>query len=385
MASTNNETRSLSEAWRVGVLFSRSGITSVTESEHFFGTVLAIEEINSAGGILGRPLDPVVLDPKGNLDEYRQLANQMLSNEDVNVIFGCSTSSSRKAVLPVIERRNGLLWYCSLYEGFEYSPNIIYTGAVPNQNSFQLAAYLLRNCGKRIYLIGSDYIYPRESNRIMRNIVEQHNGEVVDEIYLPVDVESGAIMDAVKKIKNAAPDAVFSTIIGRPSRDFYRIYHELGLDPSKTPVASLTLGETEIKMIGAAMCKDHIVSATYFNSVKTTENERFVAAYSQRFGSEAVPSAWGQAAYSQVYLFAKALERAGSMDTQKLIDAVLNERILAPEGVIEIDSENHHAWLQPRIGIACEDGSFNIVWQAKEPVKPDPYLTTYEFADFWLS
>jgi len=384
MASTKSEIQLQNEAWRVGVLYSRSGITSVTESEHFFGTALAIEEINAAGGILGRPLEPVALDPKGDLDEYRRLANQLLSHEDVNVIFGCSTSSSRKAVLPVIERRNGLLWYCSLYEGFEYSPNIIYTGAVPNQNSFQLAAYLLRNRGKRIYLIGSDYIYPRESNRIMRNIVEQHNGEIVDEVYLPIDVESEAITLATRKIKEAAPDAVFSTIIGRPSRDFYRIYHELGLDPQKMPVASLTLGETEMRLIGPAICKGHIVSATYFNTVRTAENEKFVTSYSQRFGREAVASAWGQAAYSQVHLFAQALERAGSMDTQKLIEAVLNEHVLAPEGSVEIDSENHHSWLKPRIGIACEDGSFNIVWQAKEPVKPDPYLTTYEFADFWL-
>jgi hypothetical protein len=216
------------ETWRVGILYSRSGVTAVTESEHFFGTVLAIEEINARGGVRGRLLDPVVFDPHGDLGAYRRLAGQMLSREGVNVIFGCSTSSSRKAVLPELERKNGLLWYCSLYEGFEYSPNIIYTGAVPNQNSLQLAAYLLRNCGKRMYLIGSDYIYPRESNRIMRDFFERHGGEIVDEIYLPFDVRHEQIEAAVDDIYRDRPEVVFSTVIGRPARDFYRVLHDAG-------------------------------------------------------------------------------------------------------------------------------------------------------------
>ncbi len=375
---------SSTEPWRVGILFSRAGITSVTESEHFFGTVLAIEEINARGGVLGRPLVPVALDPKGDLAEYRRMAHQMLSREDVNVIFGCSTSSSRKAVLPEIERKNGLLWYCSLYEGFEYSPNIIYTGAVPNQNSLQLAAYLLKNCGKRIYLIGSDYIYPRESNRIMRDIVEQHGGEIVDEIYLPFNVSSAEIELAVREINKAQPEALFSTVIGSPSREFYRVLHDLRIDQKPLPVASLTLGETELKLIGPQFCKGHIVSATYFSSLPSEENQRFVASYRQRFGKDATVSAWGQAAYGQVCLFAKALERAGSMDTQKLVEAVLEERYDAPEGAISVEPENHHLWLQPKIGVAREDGNFDVVWQAKEAVKPDPYLTTYEFSEFWL-
>lgn len=372
------------EAWRIGILFSRSGVTAATESEHFFGTVLAIEEINAAGGVLGRPLDPVALDPQGDLGAYRRLAGQMLSREDVNVIFGCSTSSSRKAVLPEIERKNGLLWYCSLYEGFEYSPNVIYTGAVPNQNSLQLAAYLLKNCGKRIYLLGSDYIYPRESNRIMRDIVEQHGGEIAGELYLPFDVSADALRDAVRGIHAAGPDALFSTVIGRPARDFYRLLHDAGRAEARLPVASLTLGETELKMIGPRFCAGHIVSATYFSSLASERNQRFVASYRRRFGAGATVSAWGQAAYSQVYLFAHALERAGSMDTQKLVEAVLDQRFDAPEGVISVEPENHHLWLQPKIGVAREDGGFDVVWQAAEPVKPDPYLTTYEFSEFWL-
>ncbi|GJI87627.1 transporter substrate-binding domain-containing protein [Duganella hordei] len=372
------------ETWRVGILFSRSGVTAVTESEHFFGTVLAIEEINARGGVRGRLLDPVVFDPQGDLGAYRRLASQMLSREGVNVIFGCSTSSSRKAVLPELERKNGLLWYCSLYEGFEYSPNVVYTGAVPNQNSLQLAAYLLKNCGKRMYLIGSDYIYPRESNRIMRDFFERHGGEIVDEIYLPFDVRHEEIEAAVDDIYRDRPEAVFSTVIGRPARDFYRVLHDAGRAEKRLPVASLTLGETELKLIGPQYCAGHIVSATYFSSLPSEQNQRFLASYRRRFGADATVSAWGQAAYNQVYLFAGALERAGSMDTQKLVDAVFDERFDAPEGAIAVDPENHHVWLQPKIGVARDDGAFDVVWQAAEPVKPDPYLTTYEFSEFWL-
>ena len=172
--------------WRVGVLFSRSGATAISESEHFFGTALAIEELNHAGGVLGRSIEPVAYDPASDPLTYKRYAERLLGDEGVNVIFGCSTSSCRKAVLPVVERRNGLLWYPSLYEGFEYSPNVIYTGAAPNQNSFQLSEYLIQNGGRRFYFIGTDYIYPRESNRIMRDLVESRNGEVIGEKYVPM-------------------------------------------------------------------------------------------------------------------------------------------------------------------------------------------------------
>ena len=208
--------------WRIGVLYSRTGVTAATESEHFFGTVLAIEEINAAGGVEGRLLDPVAYDPKSDPDEYRRLATRMVQQDDVTVLFGCSTSSSRKAVLPAIERHNALLWYCSIYEGFEYSPNVIYTGAVPNQNSMQLAAYLLRNHGRRFFLVGADYIYPRESNRIMRDMVEQHGGEIVEELYLPSDADVADRVEVVRQIKAREPDVVFDPTILLLQNIFYK-------------------------------------------------------------------------------------------------------------------------------------------------------------------
>jgi urea transport system substrate-binding protein len=165
--------------WRVGVLFSRSGVSGITETEHFLGTALAIEEINTAGGVLGRPIVPICYDPAGDTDAYRAYARRMLAKDGAEVVFGCSLSASRKSVLSTVERHNGLLWYPSIYEGFEYSENIVYTGATLNQNVFALADYLLQEHGPRIFLIGSDYIYPRESNRVMRDLIEAKGGAVV--------------------------------------------------------------------------------------------------------------------------------------------------------------------------------------------------------------
>lgn len=371
------------EQWCIGVLYSRAGVTSVTESEHFFGTALAIEEINAAGGVGGRLLDPVVYDPKGDADEYRRLATRMLQEDDVTVIFGCSTSSSRKAVLPVIERNNALLWYCSIYEGFEYSPNVIYTGAVPNQNSMQLAAWLLRNVGRRFFLVGADYIYPRESNRIIRDIVEDHGGEVVDELYLPSDADPASLKSVIDEIESVGPDVVFSTLIGRGARTFYKLYRERGFDPTRHPIASLTMTEGEIRMIGPELCGGHIVSASYVNTLDNESNRRYLEAWRTRFGDEPA-SMWSEMAYNQVHLFARALARAQTLDTARLVEAVHEVEFDSPEGLLRIDPGNNHAVLTPRIALCRSDGTFDVVWEGRGPVKPDPYLTAYGLAEFWL-
>lgn len=369
--------------WRIGVLFSRSGVTGVTESEHFFGTTLAIEELNSLGGVLGKQFLPVAYDPKGNPDEYRRLATKMLIEDDVNVIFGCSRSSSRKAVLPIIERMNGLLWYCSIYEGFEYSQNVIYTGAVPNQNSIQLATYLLQNRGSRFFLVGADYIYPRESNRIMRDMVETNGGEILEEIYLSVDAGKRELEDVVRNIVAIQPDVVFSTLVGHGAREFYRLYRENGLDPNRMPIASLTMAEEEVRLIGPALCEGHITSATYFGSLDNESNRRFIDLWKQRYGDRPT-SMWSEMAYSQVHLFARALERCGSLDTRKLVQAAHKVRFESPEGPLSVDEESNHCVLTPRIGVCQEDGQFKVVWEGSAQVKADPYLSTYGFAEFGL-
>lgn len=371
------------DGWRIGVLFSRSGATGVTESEHFFGTALAIEEINQLGGVLGRPLIPVAYDPKGDITEYRKLVTRMLLEDEINVVFGCSRSSSRKAVLPVIERNNALLWYCSFYEGFEYSPNVIYTGAVPNQNSVQLAAYLMQNKRTRFFLVGTDYIYPRESNRLMRDMVEQHGGEVLDEIYLPLEAGRAELEEILTEIRAAQPDVVFSTLVGQSARQFYQLYPGFGLDPKVTPIASLSMAEEEVRLIGPEICAGHITAATYFGSLDNASNRHFVELWRKRFNDRPT-STWSEMAYTQIHLFARALQRAGSLDRRKLVEATHAVSFDSPEGRISVDAENNHCALTPRIGICRSDGQFDIAWEASEPVKPDPYLSTFGFSDFWL-
>ncbi|TDE34795.1 transporter substrate-binding domain-containing protein [Antarcticimicrobium sediminis] len=374
-------TPSTQDGWRVGVLFSRSGTTGVTETEHYNGTILAIDEINAAGGIHGRPIIPVCRDPKSDNDAYRKLARQMLSEDELDVIFGCSMSASRKTVLPVVERQNGLLFYPSMYEGFEYCENLIYTGATPNQLCLPLADYLLQTYGSRIAFVGSDYIYPRESNRIMRDLIEARGGETVAEHYLPLGVSATEEMALIREIEQIRPDAVFSTLVGTSAQAFYTLYDAAGIDRSVCPIASLTMAEGEIARIGPEKCSGHILAASYFQTLNTAVNRAFVAAYKARFGGAAVTSVWSEPAYNQVHLFARALERVGTMDTHRIGQEVLGLDFEAPGGRIHIDPETRHTWLTPRIGVARPDGLFDVVWESGAPVRPDPYLATTRFEE----
>ncbi|MBB3770489.1 branched-chain amino acid transport system substrate-binding protein [Angulomicrobium tetraedrale] len=364
-------------AWRIGVLFSRKGHMQMPETEHFRGTALAVEEINLAGGVRGRPIEPVCYDPESSSELYRRYAERLLTEDGISTIFGCCASSSRKAILAAVERRNALLWYPSLYEGFEYSPNVIYTGAAPNQNSLQLARYLFAGYGRRFYLVGSDYIYPRESNRIMRDVVGREGGEVVAEAYVPVAPHEDQIRRVVEDIRRKAPDVVFSTVVGTGGQAFYRIFREAGLDPRTMPIASLTMAEGEVLAIGPELCAGHITAAPYFSTIDTLANHRFVAAYRARFGREAPVTMYAEAAYFQIHVFADALRRAGSLDTQRLVDAALGTEYDAPQGRIRIDPDNNHTLLHARIGMVNAHGTFDVVWEAKAPVKPDPYLVDH--------
>ncbi len=374
-----------SEDWRVGVLFSCSGLSALTESDHLRGTILAIEEINHAGGVRGRPLCPVFRDPKSSDPAiYRQMARQLIVDEDVTTIFGCSHSASRKAVLPLVERHDALLFYPSVYEGFEYSENVIYSGATLNQCAFPLADFLIGRYGKRIGFVGADYIFPRESNRTMRDILEAKGAQIVGEVYVPLEASQAEIAGLMGHLRDWKADVVFSTVIGAPARQLYRMYAEAGFDTQSRPIASLTMAETEIREIGIDHCKGHVLSASYFQTLESPENRRFVQAYKARFGADFTTSVWSQTAYLQVYLLAHALEMADSLEPSALSPHLLGQSLLAPEGLVGIDSENRHLSLTPRIGVARADGLFDVVWQTTGPVRPDPYLATARFDEVWV-
>lgn len=369
------------ESWKLGVLFSDTGATAVIEQSQKNGALLAIEEINEAGGVAGRPIEAVTYDPGSVPAEYGRLAEKLIVEDCVSVLIGCYMSSARKEVLPVVERRNALFFYPTLYEGFEYSPNVIYGGACANQNSVPLASYLLENYGNRFYFVGSDYIYPRESNRVMRNILRQGGGEVVGEHYLPISSGADAFAPILADIAEKQPDVIFSTVVGDSTVAFYRAYHEAGHDARKRPIASLTTNEAEIAHIGASAAVGHITAAPYFRTVASPENQRFLANYSRKFGSDALVTSCCESAYFQVHMFAEALERIRTLDSDQLREALLGATFNAPQGQVKIDPDNNHTYLHARIGKVDEHGDFIIQREVVRPIKPDPYLVIPDLND----
>lgn len=372
-----------SQPLKIGVLFSQSGIVSTIEQSQLQGTLFAIEEINAAGGVLGRELCPVHYDPESSPGKYRVLAERLIVKDKVNALFGGYKSSTRKAMQPVVEKWNKLLFYPTLYEGFECSSNIIYTGAAPNQNSVQLAEFAMSNYGQRVYMVGSDYVYPHESNRIMTDLVYQHpNGEKLAERYVPLNATHEDFKDIIAEIKQLQPDFIFSTVVGNSTTALYQSYGDAGLDPKQMPIASLTTLEAEIAEMGAQYGEGHISSAPYFQSLNTPANQNCLQRIKARFGSDTVVSAGWEAAYFQVHLYANAVRQAGSESIDILMPCLLQQEFNALQGRVRIDPSNQHCYLHPRIGIANSDGQFTILSQSETAVKPDPYLVTHTFEYF---
>lgn len=363
--------------WRVGVLFSSSGFMAVIEETQLRGTLLAIEEINSAGGVNGRELVPVVYDPASEAAAFGRYAKRLMTEDQVTTIFGCYTSSSRKAVLPVVERLNGLLWYPTLYEGFEFSPNIIYTGAAPNQNSVELCRFLMDHYGPRSYFVGSDYVYPRESNRVMRELLRGNGGEVVGEIYLSLRARHRDFLPVVRDIREKQPNVIFSTVVGDSTIYLYQSYIDAGFDPKLMPIASLTTTEAEIRAMGVDVGEGHITAAPYFECIGGERNSSFVARYKKRYGDDESTNMCVEAAYFQVHIFAKALEQTNSMETEALRPMVLGSTFEAPQGKVTINPTCSHADLWTRIGRANRRGQFEVMQQSVTPILADPYLIGY--------
>ena len=372
------------EPIRIGMLFSQTGVTSVIEKGERMGTLLAVEEINEAGGIDGRPLRLVSYDPESSPARYQQLAERLILEDGVRVILGCYMSSTRKAVIPVVEKWHALLMYPTLYEGFEYSRNVVYTGAAPNQNSVQLAEFMLRTYGSRVFMVGSEYIYPYESNRIMSDLILERGGEKVAEHYLPLNAEWEAYLEIARKIKRLSPDFIFSTVVGDGTALLHRAYREVGLDPGRMPIGSLTTCEAEVQQMGAELAEGHVTSAVYFQSVATELNERCVRKCRQRFGPDVVTNMCWEAAYFQTHLVANALRKARSDNVRELLRVLPGSEFLAPQGLVRIDEDNHHTYLRPRIGRVNAQGQFDIIEEATSWVRPDPYLVDHTLQD-WSS
>lgn len=365
------------QPWRVGVLFSHTGNMAVIEQTQLRGTLMAIAEINDAGGVNGCPIEPVIYNPSSDPRSYGLFAKRLMVEDGVSTIFGCYTSSSRKAVLPVVERLDGVLWYPTLYEGFECSPNVIYTGATPNQNSVELCRLVMGQFGGRIYFVGSDYVYPRCSNRIMRELVQSSGGDVVGEHYLPMTARPKDFEPIIRDIARVQPSAIFSTVVGDATILFYQAFAEAGLNPKVMPITSLTTSEAEVAAMGYDVAQGHLTAASYFQGVENLANARFVERYQRRFGKDQPTNMCAEAAYFQVRAFAAALEQTNSMESSLLKAHTIGKVFEAPQGGVSINMNSAHANLWTRIGRANAQGQFEIIFQSRTNVESDPYLLGY--------
>lgn len=368
--------------WLIGILFSESGVTSAIEKTMLNATLLAIEEINQAGGILNKPIRYIHHDPECSPRRYRELAAQMLSAEGVKNIFGGYMSSCRKAVLPEVEAYRGLLFYPTYYEGFEYSPHCFYTGAASNQGAVQLARYLMQEYGSNFLLVGSNYVFPYEYNRVITDLVVQASGEILDEIYVPIEPKPSDFRHVMKQIRKLKPNAIISTVVGAGAKMLYEAYADEGLDPKTMPIAAIATTEAEIATMRPEASVGHLTSTPFFETVDTPNARRFVSAYKGRFGASAPVTACAEAAYFQVYLYAKAVALAGTDEPSAIAEKLAGLEFDAPQGKVRIHPGNHHTELWPRIGRVNAQGKFDVIWESPFRVEPDPYFVAPSFNDW---
>lgn len=369
---------------KIGVLYSTTGVTSAVELTQQQATQLAIEEVNAAGGVLGRELQAVCLDPACTPRRYAALTEELILEHGVRLIMGCYMSSTRKAVIPIVERHNALLFYATPYEGFEFSRNVFYAGAAPNQNILPLAGYMLSHHGVRVAMVGSDYVCPYESNRVMSDLIHERGGDKVLEAYLPLGAPLDSYRDVAVRLRQLEPDFIFSTVVGEGIVHLHRSLADAGLDPYAMPVASHMSSEAEVAAMGADLAEGLITCASYFQALDRSENHRAVAAHRKRFGDGAVTNMCWEAAYFQMHLLADAMRRARSDDPTLITRVLPGLEFDAPQGRVRIDEYNNHTYLHPRIGRCNASGQFEVIASAPERVKADPYMVSHS-APAWTA
>lgn len=364
---------------KVGLLHSLTGSMAISEKSVRDAEVLAIKEINAAGGVNGKQIEYVEEDGASEPSIFATKAEKLIDSEGVSTIFGCWTSSSRKAVKPIVEEYGSLLWYPVQYEGMESSSNIVYTGAAPNQQIVPAIDYLLDQGYKKFFLLGSDYVFPRTANMIINAQLEAKGAKAVGEEYADMDQTDFAAI--ISKIEAAKPDVIINTLNGTGNVSFFKQMSEKNYTSKDYMTMSFSIAEEEVATIGADILKGHMVSWNYYQTTDTEKNKEFVKAYKDAYGENRVTSDPAEAAYDAVYLWKAACEKADSFEPEDVIKAVESGEISfdAPEGTVTIQGDNHHLVKPVRIGQVGDDGLINEIY-ATDPVAPDPYLSTYEWA-----
>lgn len=363
---------------KVGILHSLSGTMSISEVSVKDAELMAIAEINAAGGVLGKQLVPVLEDGASDWPTFAEKARKLLSEDKVATVFGGWTSASRKAMLPVFEELGGLLWYPVQYEGLEASPNIFYTGATTNQQIVPAVTWLLENRGKRFFLLGSDYVFPQTANKIIKEQLKAEGGEWVGEEYTPLGHTDYSTL--IAKIQQAKPDVIFNTLNGDSNVAFFKQWKDAGISASDITTLSVSVAEEEIRGIGVDVLAGHLAAWNYYQTTDTEANKAFVDHYKQAYGADRVTADPIEAGYTAVYLWAEAVKKAGTTDVAAVKEAAKGLEWDAPGGKVTIDGDNQHIYKTVRIGEVQMDGQFKELWNSGEPVKPDPYLSGYEWA-----
>ena len=363
----------------VGILHSLSGTMAISEVSVRDAELLAIEEINAAGGVLGKKLKPVIEDGASDWPTFAEKAQKLISTDKVAATFGGWTSASRKAMLPVFERNKALLYYPVQYEGLEASPYIFYTGATTNQQIIPGLEFLKQELKvKDLFLVGSDYVFPRTANKEIKAWAKANGMNIVGEEYSPLGNTDYAT--TVNKIKQADPDAVFQTINGDSNVAFWKQFKDAGLDAKKLPVISVSTAEDEVKGVGIDNILGQYVAWNYYQKTPGAANAKFVKAFKAKYGADRVTDDPIEAGYVGVHLWAQAAEKAGSTDVEKVKTASKGLVFEAPEGKVTIDGENQHIYKTARIGKLRADGLIDTVFESDGPIKPDPFLKTYTWA-----
>ncbi|MDN2661576.1 urea ABC transporter substrate-binding protein [Neptunomonas sp. CHC150] len=364
---------------KVGILHSVTGTMAISETGSVQAEKLAIEQINAMGGVLGRQIEYVQEDGASDWPTFAEKSKKLLVNDKVAAVFGCWTSASRKAVLPVFEQYNGMLYYPTFYEGLEQSPNVVYTGQEATQQILEGIDWATKTKGaKSFYLLGSDYIWPRTSNKIARKHIEKLGLKTVGEEYYPLGHTQ--FNSVINKIKLKKPDVVFISVVGGSNVAFYKQLKAAGIDMTKEKPLFLTISvtEDEILGIGGENIDGIYASMKYFQSLPNENNQAFVKAFKERWGDDIVIGDVTQAAYLGPWLWKAAVEKAGSFDIDKVKAASPGiELTTAPEGYVRVH-DNHHLWSKTRIGVAEPDGQYKVVYESPELIEPNPFPEGYQ-------
>ncbi|MEU6376001.1 urea ABC transporter substrate-binding protein [Streptomyces sp. NPDC046909] len=363
---------------KVGLLNSLSGTMAISEVTVRDSLKLAIDEINASGGVLGKQIKPISEDGASDWPTFAEKAQKLIKEDGVAATFGCWTSASRKAVKPVFEKNKSLLFYPVQYEGLEESPYIFYTGATTNQQIVPALDYLKGKGLKKLYLVGSDYVFPRTANKEIKAYAKANGMTIAGEDYAPLG--STEFSTIANKVKASKADAVFNTLNGDSNVAFFKEYKSAGLTAKTMPVVSVSIAEEEVKSIGTQYLAGQLTAWNYYQTTAGAANEKFVKAYKAKYGQDKPTSDPMEAAYTSVYLWKAMVEKAKSFDPEKVKAASDGITFDAPEGTVTVDGASQHVYKTARIGEIETDGQIKEVWNSGKPIKPDPYLKGYSWA-----